>query len=174
MSLVDKLPSDVCRHIFEYDITYRDIFKESLNFIEHALPVCTCRGLKDRRIHSRLDYSFFYTSLRWCWNACPKHNPSAFDRNGMVQEYYMPDFMPIIVLPDYYIGSSYEFKTISRRFHAIVDSGYWINMCTILYYLSEWLILRRLHNNVFRKGRCKKQSWSRFMDMNHNQRNIVA
>ena len=173
MSLADKLPIDVCRHIYEFDITYKDIFKESLKFIEHAVPVCTCSGIKNRP-YNRLNYSFFYTSYRWCWNACPKHNPSAYDRNGNVQEYYMPDFMPIIVVPDYYIGSAYEFKTISRRHIPFIDSGYYINMCTILYYFSEWLKLRRLHNNIFRKGRCKKQSWSRFMDMSHNQRNIVA
>ena len=172
MSLVDNLPIDVLRHIFELDITYRDIFKESLKFIEHAVPKCTCSGIKNRP-YIQLNYSFLNSS-RWCWNACPKHNPSAYNRNGIVHEYFMPDFMPIIVLSDYQIGSIYyEFKTISRGI-SFIDSGYWINMSTILYYFSEWLKLRRLHNNIFRKGRCKKQSWSRFMDMSHNQRTIVA
>ena len=172
MSLVDKLPIDVLRHIYGFDITYRDIFNESLKFIEHLVPKCTCGGKRDP--YNWSDHSFFYTSRRWCWNTCPKHNPSAYNRYGIVHEYYMPDLMPIIVLPDYQIGSIYyEFKTISRGI-SFIDSGYWIKMCTILYYYSEWLKLRRLHNNIFRKGRCKKQSWSRFMDMSHNQRTIVA
>ena len=46
MSLADKLPIDVCRHIYDFDKTYRDVLKESLYFIEHAVPVCTCSGLK--------------------------------------------------------------------------------------------------------------------------------
>tara|TARA_A100001011_G_C13684006_1_gene584885 strand:+ start:15 stop:479 length:465 start_codon:yes stop_codon:yes gene_type:complete len=154
MALIDKLPIEILINIYEYDITYRDVFKESLNFIDYVLPKCSC---------SESDSVGF----RWCWNACPKHNPSAYDKNGYIVEPIVPDILPIISSPYYSIGSIYyECKKY------IIDHN-WIKMCAILYYYSEWLILRRLHN-TFIKGRYKKQSWSRFMDMNHNQRIIVG
>ena len=187
MSLTDKLPIEVCRHIYDFDKTYRDVLKESLNFIEHAVQVCTCSGLKFSSHNRPWIYQIFYNNgpfslerpqdFRWfngckCDNKCPKHNPSAYDREfyDWFWDYNPYDLLPIIASPNYSIGSPY-YKMKMRQSST---QRYCLFMCWLLYSYSEWLILRRLHNNVFRKGRCKKQSWSRFMDMSHNQRTIVA
>ena len=176
MSLADKLPIDVCRHIYDFDKTYRDVLKESLYFIEHAVPVCTCSGLKFSSHYWPLAYQIFYNEFWFngcmCNNKCPKHNPSAYENEfyNLFWDYNPSDLLPIIASPNYSIGSPY-YKMKMRKSST---QRYCLFMCWLLYSYSEWLILRRLHNNVFRKGRCKKQSWSRFMDMSHNQRNIIA
>ena len=164
MSFIDKLPIDILIHIYCFDTTYREIFKESLKFIEHAVPSCTCCGARKSN----------KSCTRWsrlCWNACHKHNPSAYYKNGEPYfEYLIPDIMSLMTTRNYSIGSPYyQMKTRER---SIVR--YYLRMCWLLYYYSERLRLDRLHNNTFRNGLYKKQSWSRFMDMSHNQRTIVA
>tara|TARA_B100000963_G_scaffold359415_1_gene386720 strand:- start:2300 stop:2794 length:495 start_codon:yes stop_codon:yes gene_type:complete len=164
MSLINKLPIEMVRYIYAFDNTYRDVLKESLYFIEHAVPVCTCSGADFREDFDPI----YHWQLMRCSNKCPKHNPSAYDRDN--HDFNVYDFLPRIAEPNYTIGSPYYRMKMSPN---SIWMSSWIRSW-LLYMYSEWLILRRLHNNTFKKRRFKKQSYPRFMDMSHNQRILVA
>ena len=95
MSLWSKLPTDIVQHIYEFDSTYKEKFDESLNFIEHAFPTCCCDGGKKERYRHHYDIGQFgFNFWDWEWrrrNACPKHNPGDFDKNGNQTEYNWRD-----------------------------------------------------------------------------------
>ena len=97
MSLWDKLPTDIIQHIYEYDSTYREKINESLKFIEHACPTCCCDGGKKTRYRHYGDLEDAFWNWEWRRrNACPKHNPSEFDkitRNDALYQYmvYLPE-----------------------------------------------------------------------------------
>lgn len=44
MSLWDNLPTDVIKHIFEYDPTYKEKMNYSLKLFKKASVVCSCNG----------------------------------------------------------------------------------------------------------------------------------
>lgn len=148
MSMMETLPLEVCRNIYELDNTYREVLNESLKFIEHAEPVCTCSG-EFRRI---------------CRNKCPKHNPSAYS-----DEYGDYDFIPFEYHPDYTPLSRYLRKKNPWRIYLLMlySKIRWLRKS------SEWLIIRRAHNS-FKRCQLKKEYLQRFMDMTHNQRKLVA
>ena len=91
MSLWDKLPTSIIQEIYEYDLTYKEKLDESLNFIEHACPSCCCDGGKKTRYrHYGDDENIIDAIWIWEWrlrNACPKHNPGDFDKNGNQTKY---------------------------------------------------------------------------------------
>ena len=148
MSMMDTLPLEVRRNIYELDNTYREVLNESLKFIEHVVPVCTCSG-----------------EFRWkCINTCPKHNPSAYS-----DDYRDYDYIPFESHPDYTPLSRYLRKKNPWRI-------YWLMLYSITTWMrksSEWLIIRRAHNS-FKRCQLKKEYLQRFMDMRDNQRKLVA
>ena len=148
MSMMEMLPLEVRRNIYELDNTYREVLNESLKFIEHAVPVCTCSG-EFRRI---------------CRNKCPKHNPSAYS-----DDYKDYDFIPFEYHPDYTPLSRYLRKYCWFRINWLM----WYSITRWLRKSSEWLIIRRAHNS-FKKCQLKKEYLQRFMDMRDNQRKLVA
>ena len=84
MSLWSKLPNDAIKLIYEFDLTYKEKFDETLKFIKHACPTCCCDGGKKTRYRHHYDIGTFpFPYWGWEWrrrNACPKHNPEDFDR----------------------------------------------------------------------------------------------
>ncbi len=145
---MEMLPLEVRRNIYELDNTYREVLNESLKFIEHAVPVCTCSG-EFRRI---------------CRNKCPKHNPSAYS-----DDYKDYDFIPFEYRPNYTPLSRYLRKKNPWRIYLLMlySKIRWLRKS------SEWLIIRRAHNS-FKKCQLKKEYLQRFMDMRDNQRKLVA
>ena len=191
MSLWDKLPVDVVEHIYGYDTTYKEKMNESLKFIEHACPTCCCDGSKKTRYRHYGDFEY---SLFWNWewrrrNACPKHNPEDFDKNGNQTEYRWRD-------TDYYHGTNNIFTIIYNMgdmvnynpindivVHYEINSTYFqTNRCRG--YINYNIIMRTLwmfctrnkniyHSPIKTYSR-KKLSGARFMDMAHSQRPITA
>ena len=192
MSMMETLPLEVCRNIYELDNTYREVLNESLKFIEHAVPVCTCSG-KFRILcrnkclkHNPSAYSYEYRDYgfipplpidlrrkpidlsrkfrRICRNKCLKHNLSAYS-----YEYREYDFIPFEYHPDYTPLSRYLRKYCWFRINWLM----WYSITRWLRKSSEWLIIRRAHNS-FKKCQLKKEYLQRFMDMRDNQRKLVA
>ena len=59
---------------------------ESLKLIEHAAPTCCCDGGQKNRFRHHYEIEHFGVPFwNWEWrrrNACPKHNPGDFDKDG--------------------------------------------------------------------------------------------
>tara|TARA_B100000900_G_scaffold232699_1_gene197591 strand:- start:206 stop:769 length:564 start_codon:yes stop_codon:yes gene_type:complete len=187
MSMMKTLPLEVCRYIYELDNTYREVLNESLKFIEHAVPVCTCSG-EFRCIcgnkcpkHNPSAYSDIYRDYdfkptpfpmidlsrkfrRICRNKCPKHNPSAY--SDIFRDY---DFIPFEYHPNYTPQSRYLRKYYWFRINWLM----WYSITRWLRKSSEWLIIGRARNS-FKKCQLKKEYLQRFMDMRDNQRKLVA
>lgn len=195
MSIWSKLPTDIVQHIYEFDSTYKEKFDESLNFIEHAFPTCCCDGGKKERYRHHYDITQFgFNFWDWEWrrrNACPKHNPQDFDKNGNQKEYNWRDidynyhtynlfgtavapmtgydmvtnFEPVIL--------HYEIRTLYRRNWYRFNGT--INYNKIM--LSLWMFYTRNKNTdkiPIKTYSRKKLCGARFMDMGHDQRPIVA
>ena len=195
MSLWSKLPHDVCKLIYEFDLTYKEKFDETLQFIRHACPTCCCDGGKKTRYRHHYDIGTFpFTYWDWEWrrrNACPKHNPEDFDKDGNQieynwradTEYYIPNY--VIPLRTHYVPDITIFNPIQNIvIHGEIRMSYGniyngINR-TIDYnviMLSLWMFYTRNKNNnkiPIKTYSRKKLIGTRFMDMRHNQRHIVA
>ena len=193
MSLWDKLPTDIIQHIYEYDSTYREKMNESLNFIEHACPICCCDGGKKERYrhHCNIE-NFAFTFWDWEWrrrNACPKHNPGDFDKDGNQtvynwrdMEYYIPHhhqslpeqilYPDMLTLPHFEpITIHYEIRT-GRNWYRYNGT---INYNKIM--LDLWMFSTRnknINKIPIKTYSRKKLSGARFMDMTHAQRPIAA
>lgn len=193
MSLWDKLPTDIIQHIYEYDTTYRENMNESLKFIEHACPTCCCDGREKNRY--RHHYQLHYEVPVWSWewrrrNACPKHNPGDFDKDGNQTrfDWSVEDFWePISDLNDnvthgiintynsYYASYTYVHTTIESRWERAMRN--WFNYCfcgpikqtrqTCKHYNFKYPSPIKTYSR-------KKLSGARFMDMTHDQRPIAA
>ena len=192
MSMWSKLSTDIIQHIYEFDSTYKEKFDESLNFIEHAFPTCCCDGGKKERYRHHYDIAQFgFTFWDWEWrrrNACPKHNPGDFDKNGNQteynwrdMEYFIPSYELIptftynvpdmeVINPFQNIVLHYEVRTGRNwyRYHGT------INYNTIM--LSLWMFATRKKNEKIpiKTYSRKKLCGARFMDMGHDQRPIAA
>ena len=197
MSVWSKLPDEIVKLIYEYDSTYREIMNESLKFIEHACPTCCCDGGKKNRYRHHYDIGTFgYSFWDWEWrrrNACPKHNPGDFDKEGnqtaynwREMEYYIPPH-EYQVVQNYHVNvPDLEVMTdIGPRFiyieHDVNFGRMWrsynnaINYAVIL--KSLWRFCMRNLNSYpspIKTYSRKKLSGARFMDMTHDQRPIVA
>jgi hypothetical protein len=189
MSLWDKLPHDIIQHIYEYDTTYRENMNESLKFIEHACPSCCCDGREKNRYRHHFDIGTFpYTFWDWEWrrrNACPKHNPEDFDKDGNQTEYNWRD-------ADYYnrMNNMHQYMqqaltTTHYHHHTIVyepyftiwraDSNATINYSIIMMSLCMYCIRNQnIYPSPIKTYSRKKLSGARFMDMTHDQRPIAA
>ena len=188
MSLWDKLPTDIIQHIYEYDSTYREIMNESLKFIEHACPTCCCDGREKNRYRHHFDIGTFpYTFWDWEWrrrNACPKHNPEDFDKDGNQTEYDWRD-------ADYYnrMNDMHQYMqqalTTTHHHHTIMYTDlftYWrpdpnatINYSIIMMSLCMYCIRNQnIYPSPIKTYSRKKLSGARFMDMTHDQRPIAA
>ena len=191
MSLWDKLPTDIIQHIYEYDTTYRENINESLKFIEHACPTCCCDGREKNSYRHHFDIEPFpYTFWNWEWrrrNACPKHNPEDFDKDGNQTEYnWIDDYLlniqrtidqnhinvdMTIFYPIHSIVFHYEIRT-GRNWYRYNGT---INYNKIM--LDLWMFSTR-NKNIYKipikTYSRKKLSGARFMDMTHDQRPIAA
>ena len=155
----DKLPADIISHIYGYDTTYREKLNEGLRFIEHACPTCCCYGGKKTRYRYIIgtDATFIFSEWRRR-NACPKHNPSEFDKNGFQIEY---DFT--------------EEWAEQDRFDQSLRYEEYVNYNLII--LSLW-VFRTQNKNIYpcpiKTYSRKKLTGTRFMDMTHSQRPIYV
>lgn len=194
MSLWDKLPHDIIQHIYEYDSTYREKMNESLKFIEHACPTCCCDGREKNRYRHHFDIGTFqYTFWDWEWrrrNACPKHNPTEFNKNGFQTEYdfteeraeqerfFLAHTAPTMLWADMTISHyiqppiiHYEIRT-GRNWFRFNGT---INYNKIM--LDLWMFSKRNKNAdkiPIKTYSLKKLIGARFMDMTHDQRPIAA
>ena len=197
MSLWSKLPDDIVNLIYKYDSTYRDIMNESLKFIEHACPTCCCDGGKKNRYRHHYDIGTFgYSFWDWEWrrrNACPKHNPGDFDKEGnqtaynwREMEYYIPPHEYQVVqnyhvnVPDLevmtdigptfiYVEHDVNFGRIWRSYNNAINYAFILK--------SLWSFCMRNLNSYpspITTYSLKKLSGARFMDMTHDQRPITA
>lgn len=188
MSLWDKLPHDIIQHIYEYDSTYREKMNESLKFIEHACPTCCCDGREKNRYRHHFDIGTFqYTFWDWEWrrrNACPKHNPTEFNKNGFQTEY---DFTEEWVEQERYLISTtydYSYFTFVNNvpIHYEIRTGrtWYRHNGTINYnivMMNLWMFCTRsknIYQSPIKTYSRKKLSGARFMDMTHDQRPIAA
>ena len=184
MSLWDKLPVDIIQHIYKYDSTYKDKMNESLKFIEYVCPTCCCDGGKKTRYrhYDDLTYSFW----NWEWrrrNACPKHNPDDFDKNGFqtkynwVVEHYelvYPNVLQHDITNTYYYNLSntyynYEIRTGRVWWNGTIDYN--------IIMLVLWMFCTRskdIYPSPVKTYSRKKLIGTRFMDMSHEQRPIKA
>ena len=202
MSVWSKLPDDIVKLIYEYDSTYREIMNESLKFIEHACPTCCCDGGKKNRYRHHYDIgTFAFTFWDWEWrrrNACPKHNPGDFDKDGnqtaynwREMEYYMPpyehQFAQNYNVPDLTVSNLMtEIQPTHTTFihieHDINFSRIWrsytnatINYAVILKSLWRFCIRNQnIYPSPIKTYSRLKLRGARFMDMTHDQRPIVA
>ena len=192
MSMWSKLPTDIIQHIYEFDSTYKEKMDESLNFIEHAFPTCCCDGGKKERYRHHYDIGQFgFTFWDWEWrrrNACPKHNPGDFDKDGNQTEYNWRDmeyFIPSYELiptftynvPDMEIIN--PFQNIVLHYEVRTGRNWYRYNGTINYHsimLSLWMFATRKKNEKIpiKTYSRKKLCGARFMDMGHDQRPIVA
>ena len=188
MSLWDTLPTSITKEIFEYDLTYKEKLNESLSFIEHACPTCICDGRKKERYRHHYDIGTFeFPFWNWEWrrrNACPKHNPGDFDKDGNQTEYnwrdmnyYIPDILThnvpdMTILPHFEpITIHYEIRT-GRNWYRRYNGT--INYNIIM--LSLWMFATRKKTDKIpiKTYSRKKLIGSRFMDMKHDQRPVAA
>ena len=192
MSLWDKLPTDIIQHIYEYDSTYKKKLDESLNFIEHACPTCCCDGREKNRYRHHFDNgNFEFTFWDWEWrrrNACPKHNPEDFDKDGNQTEYDWRDadyynrmndmhqYMQQALITTHY-HHHYHHHTLGPILYtwSMSDPNGTINYNLIM--MSLWMFCTRSKNiypSPIKTYSRKKLSGARFMDMTHSQRPIAA
>jgi len=191
MSLWDKLPTDIIQHIYEYDTTYRENINESLKFIEHACPTCCCDGREKNRYRHHFDIEPFpYTFWNWEWrrrNACPKHNPEDFDKDGNQTEYnwiddYLLNIQRTIDQNHINVDMTIFFQNLPTVFHYEIRTGRnWYRYNGTINYnkimLDLWMFSTR-NKNIYKipikTYSRKKLSGARFMDMTHDQRPIAA
>lgn len=191
MSLWDKLPTDIIQHIYEYDTTYRENINESLKFIEHACPTCCCDGREKNRYRHHFDIEPFpYTFWNWEWrrrNACPKHNPEDFDKDGNQTEYnwiddYLLNIQRTIDQNHINVDMTIFFQNPPTVFHYEIRTGRnWYRYNGTINYnkimLDLWMFSTR-NKNIYKipikTYSRKKLSGARFMDMTHDQRPIAA
>ena len=191
MSLLDILPISIIKEIYEYDLTYKEKLNESLSFIEHACPTCICDGGKKERYRHHYDIGTFeFPFWNWEWrrrNACPKHNPGDFDKDGNQIEYnFIDNYMHsrIITLGNIYIpdeifndalNTYYNYENSTRRIWYRYRNNGTINYNIIM--LSLWMFCTRfqdIYPSPIKTYSRKKLTGSRFMDMRHDQRPIAA
>jgi hypothetical protein len=177
MSLWGKLPTSIIQEIYEYDLTYKEKLDECLSFIEHACPSCSCDGgEKNRYRHYGSDENIFDAFWNWEWrrrNACLKHNPGDFDKNGNQTKYNWFDEMRLeqietIINNNYNIYFNYEIRTGRVWFNGLIV--YNLIMALWMFCTCNKDIYSSPINNYSKK----KLTGTRFMDMAHNQRPIVA
>jgi len=191
MSLWDKLPTDIIQHIYEYDTTYRENINESLKFIEHACPTCCCDGREKNSYRHHFDIEPFpYTFWNWEWrrrNACPKHNPEDFDKDGNQTEYnwrddYLLNIQRTIDQNHINVDMTIFYPIHSIVFHYEIRTGRnWYRYNGTINYnkimLDLWMFSTR-NKNIYKipikTYSRKKLSGARFMDMTHDQRPISA
>ena len=185
MSLWDKLPTSIIQEIYDYDLTDKKKLDESLNFIEHACPSCCCDGGKKTRYRHYDDFNDAFWNWEWRRrNACPKHNPSDFDKNGYQNEYSLSmeeiaeEYLGlygqneiITLFHQHFTGTTfnYEIRTGRVWFNGNVDYN--------LIMLYSWVFCTRnkdIYPSPIKTYSRKKLTGSRFMDMTHNQRSVVA
>ena len=191
MSLWDNLPVDIIQHIYEYDTTYKEKLNESLNFIEHACPTCCCDGGKKTRYRHYGDLEDAFWNWEWRRrNACPKHNPSEFDKNGFQTVY---DFTEEWAEQERYLISAEQdlhgfiwpdlFNWVSNvPIHYEIRTGrtWYRHNGTINYnivMMNLWMFCTRSKNiypSPIKTYSRKKLTGARFMDMTHDQRPIAA
>ena len=192
MSLWDKLPADIIQHIYEYDTTYRENLNECLKLIEHACPTCCCDGREKNRYRHHFDNgNFEFTFWDWEWrrrNACPKHNPEDFDKDGNQTEYDWRDadyynrmndmhqYMQQALITTHY-HHHYHHHTLGPILYtwSMSDPNGTINYNLIM--MSLWMFCTRSKNiypSPIKTYSRKKLSGARFMDMTHSQRPIAA
>ena len=197
MSLWSKLPDNVIQHIYEFDLTYKEKFDETLKFIKHACPTCCCDGGKKTRYRHHYDIGTFpFTFWNWEWrrrNACPKHNPEDFDKYGNQIEYnWRSDITILYPIQNYEIPAQTHYVPDITIFdpiqniviHSEIRTSYGVRYNginrTINYnviMLCLWMFYTRNKNNnkiPIKTYSRKKLIGTRFMDMRHNQRHIVA
>ena len=187
MSIWNKLPTDIIQQIYEFDSTYKEKMDESLSFIEHACPTCCCDGGKKERYRHHYDMgNFEFTFWDWEWrrrNACPKHNPGDFDKNGNQteynwrdMEYFIPNYIHTLTynVPDMAIINS--FQGIVIHYEVRTGRNWYRYNGTINYnkiMLDLWMFSTRNKNTYkipIKTYSRKKLSGARFMDMTHDQR----
>ena len=155
---------------------------ESLKFIEHACPTCCCDGGKKTRYRHYSELDDFWN---WEWrrrNACPKHNPDEFDKNGVQTEYnwivedyelVYPNVSNQLINPYYYVPFNtyynYEIRTGRVWWNGTIDYN--------IIMLSLWMFCTRnkdIYPSPIKTYSRKKLIGTRFMDMAHEQRPIKA
>ena len=191
MSLWDKLPADIIQNIYDYDSTYKDKMNESLKFIKYACPTCCCDGGKKTRYRHYSELDDFWN---WEWrrrNACPKHNPEDFDKDGNQieynwradTEYYIPNY--VIPLRTHYVPDIIIFNPIQnivihgeiRMSYGNIYNGINRTIDYNIIMLSLWMFCTRnkdIYPSPIKTYSRKKLIGSRFMDMAHEQRRIKA
>ena len=191
MSLWSKLPNDAIKLIYEFDLTYKEKFNETLKFIKHACPTCCCDGGKKTRYRHHYDIGTFpFPYWGWEWrrrNACPKHNPEDFDKDGNQIEYNWRDieyFIPNYdIIAQHYNGPDITiFHPTNIIIHYEIGTGHnWYRYNGTINYnkimLDLWMFYTRNKNTnkiPIKTYSRKKLIGTRFMDMRHNQRHIVA
>ena len=186
MSLWDKLPTSIIQEIYEYDLTYKEKLDESLNFIEHACPSCCCDGGKKTRYrHYGDDENIIDAIWIWEWrlrNACPKHNPGDFDKNGNQTKYSWSFYDERLVLEriEEGINNYYSQRQQKKDFtiHYEIRTGrLWWNGMICQFILPLWIFcttIKDIYPSPIKTYSRKKLTGSRFMDMSHNQRSVVA
>ena len=190
MSLWDKLPVDILQHIYEYDTTYKVKLNESLKLIEHAAPTCCCDGGQKNRFRHHYEIEHFGIPFwNWEWrrrNACPKHNPGDFDKDGnqtrfdWSEEDFWEDNIPDLndnVANGFTITTAYTYfyTTIESRWERVMRNWFTCCFCgpikqsrqTSKHYNFKYPSPIKTYSR-------KKLSGARFMDMTHDQRPIAA
>ncbi len=192
MSLWDKLPVDIVQHIYEYDTTYTEKLNESLKLIEHAAPTCCCDGGQKNRFRHHYEIEHFGVPFwNWEWrrrNACPKHNPGDFDKDGNQTRFdwsvgdFWEDNIPDLndnVTHGFTITTTYNYV----MFHNTIESRWEREMRNFwIHFMRGPIIQSRQtskHYNFkypspIKTYSRKKLSGARFMDMTHDQRPIAA
>ena len=156
---------------------------ESLKFIKYACPTCCCDGGKKTRYrhYGELENEFW----NWEWrrrNACPKHNPDEFDKNGFQTEYnwivehnelVYPNVSSQLINTYYYVPFNtyynYEIRTGRVWWNGTIDYN--------IIMLVLWMFCTRskdIYPSPIKTYSRKKLIGTRFMDMAHEQRPIKA
>lgn len=183
MSLWDKIPTSIIQEIYEYDLTYKEKLNESLNFIEHACPSCCCDGGKKTRYRH---YENIIDAI-WIWewrlrNACPKHNPGDFDKNGNQTQYSWSFYDESLVLERIEDGiNNYNSRRQQKKdftIHCEIRTGrLWWNGMVCGFGLPLWIFCttnKNIYSSPINNYSKKKLIGTRFMDMAHNQRTAIA
>lgn len=191
MSLWDKLPTDIIQHIYEYDTTYREKMNESLKFIDYAYPTCCCDGGKKTLYrHYGSTYNIIDSVFYWEWrrkNACSKHNPNEFDKNGFQCAYDFIDEMVeqtryiISLRTDEFWADITNYESVILHYEIRTGRTWWRELSGIVNYnlimLSLWVFCTRnkdIYPSPIKTYSRKTLTGARFMDMTHAQRPIAV
>jgi hypothetical protein len=186
MSLVDNLPIELLTQIYNYDLTYKEILDESLKFIEHGCPTCICNGCK-KKLYRHYGNDLGDPYWGWEWrrqNACPKHNPGDFDKNGIQHEYSWSNLAERVEQMDAWWNGQNEMTLLQPDLtndyynYEIGTGRIWYNGSINYNFkmLGLWMFCTRfpdIYPSPIKSYSRKKLIGSRFMDMRHDQRPIV-